>query len=164
MNIETALINSANGEKFEFDDIVKRLYKEDLDFEQLEAQLKLLTGIISQRRPEVKKVTSINTIVSLFNPEENAASHSQIAFAITNVVRLLQIYLLAPISAASGERSFSSKRRIKTYLRSTMTEERYNNLMVMHINKGRTNKLDLELIAKEFVRKNERRIRFFGKF
>ena len=51
----------------------------------------------------------------------------------------------------------------KTYLRSTMTEVRYNNLMALHVNKERTDKLDLNLIAKLFIQKNERRIRFFGK-
>ena len=94
MNIETALINSANGEKFKFDDIVKRLYKVDLDFEQL------LTGIISQRLPEVKNVTSINTIISLFNPEENTAS--QMIFAITNVVRLLGPVVRSPDKLSTG--------------------------------------------------------------
>ena len=67
--------------------------------------------------------------------------------ALSNVLRLLQFYLLAPMSAASGGRTFSSQRRVKTYLRSTMTEVRYNNLMVLHVNKERTDKLDLNLIA-----------------
>ena len=84
--------------------------------------------------------------------------------AMSNVVRLLQIYLLAPMSAVSGERSFSSQSLVKTYLRSTMTTARYNNLIIMHVNKARTDELDLSLIAKDFVLKNERRVRFFGKF
>ena len=161
-NIETVLINAANGRPFELNEAVKSLYKDDLDFDQLNAELKILEGIISQRLPEVKTVTSIDTITSIFSTEE---THSmQIIMAMTNVVRLLQIYLLAPMSAASGERSFSSQRVIKTYLRSTMTAARYNNLIVMHVNKARTDKLDLNLIAKDFVHKNERRVRFFGKF
>ena len=44
-----------------------------------------------------------------------------------------------------------------------MTAARYN-LIVMHVNKARTDELDLSLIAKDFVLKNERRVRFFGKF
>ena len=62
------------------------------------------------------------------------------------------------MSAASGERSFSGQRRVKTYLRSTMTEARYSNLMVLHVNKDRIDKLNLQVIA------CERRIGFFGKF
>ena len=162
MNIETVLINASNGCAFELNDAVKRLYKDDLDFDQLKAELMLLEGIISQRLPEVKTVTSIDTITSIFSTEETDSS--QIVMAMSNVVRLLQIYLLAPMSAASGERSFSSQRLVKMYLRSTMTAARYNNLIIMHVNKARTDELDLSLIAKDFVLKNERRVRFFGKF
>ena len=68
------------------------------------------------------------------------------------------------MSAASGERSFSGQRRVKTYLRSTMSEARYSNLMVLHVNKDRTDKLNLQVIAKDFVQKNERRIRFLENF
>jgi hypothetical protein len=144
---------------FELNDAVKRLYEDDLDFDQLKAELKLLEGIIFQRLPEVKKVTSIDTITSIFSTEETDSS--QILMAMSNVVRLLQIYLLAPMSAPSGERSFSSQRLVKTrYLRSTMTIL----LLCMHVNKARTDELDLSLIAKDFVLKNERRVRFFGKF
>ena len=148
---------------------MKRFYKDDLDFDQLKAELMLLEGIISQRLPEVKTVTSIDTItdiytilpnITIFSTEETDSS--QIVMAMSNVVRLLQIYLLAPMSAASGERSFSSQRLVKTYLRSTMAAARYNNLIIMHVNKARTEELDLSLIAKDFVLKNERRVRFFG--
>jgi hypothetical protein len=111
-------------------------------------------------------VTSTDTITSIFSTEETDSS--QIVMAMSNVVRVLQIYSLAPTSAPSGERSFSSQRLVKTYLRSTMTAARYNNIIVMHqcmhVNKARTDELDLSLIAKDFVLKNERRVRFFGKF
>ena len=62
MNIEAVLINASNGCAFELNDAVKRLYKAVLDFDQLKAELMLLEGIISQRLPEVKTVTSIDTI------------------------------------------------------------------------------------------------------
>ena len=85
--------------------------------------------------------------------------------AMSNVVRVLQIYSLAPMSAPSGERSFSSQRLVKTYLRSTMTADATTILLLcMHVNKARTDELDLSLIAKDFVLKSERRVRFFGKF
>ena len=45
------LINTSNGCAFELNDAVKRLYKDDLDFDQLNAELMLLEGIISQRPP-----------------------------------------------------------------------------------------------------------------
>ena len=161
--IETVLIAAANGLDFDHRNIekLKGLYRVDIDFEQLHGALKLLKGIIKQRLPEVKKVTSVDTITSLFCSDEAMV---QMNLVLSNVLQLLQIYLLAPMSAASGERTFSSQRRVKTYLRSTMTEVRYNNLMILHINKDRTDKINLNLIAKQFIQKNERRIKFFGKF
>ena len=122
MNIEAVLINASNGCVFELNDAVKRLCKDDLDFDQLKAELMLLEGIISQRLPEVKMVTSIDTTTSIFSTEE---ADSQIVMAMFNVVRLLQIYLLALMSAASGERSFSSQHLVKT-----MTAARYNYLII----------------------------------
>ena len=68
------------------------------------------------------------------------------------------------MSVASGERTFSVQRRLKSYLRATMTEKRYNNLLILHVHKHKTDELNLTDIAKEFVNRNERRINFFGKF
>ncbi len=160
--IETVLIAAANSLDFDLRNLdeLKHLYTADIDFEQLDGELKLLKGIIKQHLPEVKEVTSVHTITSLLC---NAEATVPINAVLHNVVRLLQSYLLAPMSAASGERSFSSQRRVKTYLRSTMTEARYSNLMVLHVDEDRTDKLNLNLIAKQFIQKKERRIRFFGK-
>ena len=79
-NIETMLINAANGRTFELNDTVKRLYKDDLDFDQLSAELKLLEGIVLHRLPEVKMATSIDTITSIFSTKE--ANIAQIILAV----------------------------------------------------------------------------------
>ncbi|XP_064420758.1 52 kDa repressor of the inhibitor of the protein kinase-like [Latimeria chalumnae] len=160
ISIEDALINAANGKEFAFSDKVRNIYSVsgDIDFEQLEAELKLLTGIIKQQLPEVKEVTSIDTIVSLLS------DWCDTKLLLSNVYRLLQIYLLAPMCIASGERSFSAQRCVKTYLRSTMSEKRYNNLLMLHVHKDRTDEIDLKCIAREFVQRNQRRLNFFGKF
>jgi hypothetical protein len=84
-------------------------------------------------------------------------------FVVPNIVRLLQIYLLAPMSAATAERTFSVQRRMKSYLRSTMTQKRYNNLLMLNIHKERIDSVDLRALAKAFAEKNDKRIRFFGK-
>ena len=54
------------------------LYKDDLDFDQLNAELMLLEGIISQRLPEVKTVASIDTITSIFSTEDIADRHGNV--------------------------------------------------------------------------------------
>ena len=52
-----------------------------------------------------------------------------------NVEIILNILLTMPISIASGERSFSSLKRVKTYLRNTMTEDRLNFTSILYINR-----------------------------
>ena len=77
------------------------------------------------------------------------------------VDKLLHIYLTVPVTTATAERSFSALRRIKTYLRSTMSEERLNNLMLLHVHKELS---DISEVAQIFVSANSRRQRFFGNF
>lgn len=43
-----------------------------------------------------------------------------------SVLKLFQILATLPVSTASNERTFSNLKRIKTYLRNTMTEVRIN--------------------------------------
>ena len=53
---------------------------------------------------------------------------------------------------------FSVHRRVKTYLRSIMSQNRLNHLMMLAVYKEITDKLDLVECAKEFVSGNEHRI------
>jgi hypothetical protein len=50
-----------------------------------------------------------------------------------NIRRLILILATLPITTATAERSFSTLRRLKTYLRSTMNEERLNGLALLSI-------------------------------
>ena len=77
---------------------------------------------------------------------------------------LVIILLGIPPANATSERTFSALHRVKTYLRSTMTQTRMNNLITLHVHKERTDPLDLKAIANEFTARNERRRCVFGKF
>ena len=67
------------------------------------------------------------------------------------------------MSAATAE-TFSVQRRTKNYLRNAMTERRYNNLLILSIQKEKTDSINLVELAKQFVQKNDRGLKFFGKF
>ena len=69
-----------------------------------------------------------------------------------------------PASNATSECSFSALRRVKAYLRSTMGQERLNNLMLLHTHKELTDDLDLKNVATEFISGSEHRLSIFGKF
>ena len=125
--IEIAFLNAANQEPIEFSDTLRKTYSNKIDFDQVIAELKLLHSLMKQCLPDVKRATSLDTVISVVNYGQNRLILPK------SVVHLIQIYLLAPISAASAERSFSVQRQIKSYLRNTMSEKRYNNLLVLKV-------------------------------
>ena len=67
---------------------------------------------------------------------------------------LMTIFATLPVTTATGERSFSSLKFIKNYLRSTMGEDRLNGLAHLFIN--RDIKLDYQSVIEEFGRCNRR--------
>ena len=83
---------------------------------------------------------------------------------LSEVCTLLRLLLVTPASNAVSKRSFSALRRVKTYLRSTMNQERLNHLMMLHIHRELTDQLNLVETANEFICGNEHRLTLFGKF
>lgn len=45
-----------------------------------------------------------------------------------NIYKMLQVALTLPVSSATCERSFSAMRRIKTWVRTSMLQDRFTNL------------------------------------
>ena len=69
-----------------------------------------------------------------------------------------------PTTNAVSERSFSAMRRLYTYLRTNMSQNRLNNMMVLHVHKEKTDALKLVNVANEFVFGCKHRLKQFGKF
>ena len=61
-----------------------------------------------------------------------------------NLSTLYHIFLTLPISSAGAERSFSRLKLIKSYLRSTMTEERLSGLALLSIERQFSTELDYD--------------------
>ena len=70
---------------------------------------------------------------------------------LSELVRLL---LVISVSSSTAERSFSCLRRLKTYLRSTMAQERLNHLLILNMHQDKTDLIDLRSIARDFVSLN----------
>jgi len=65
-----------------------------------------------------------------------------------NVSVLLQLLVTLPVTTATAERSFSTLKRLKTYLRSSMSDERLTSLSLIHIHAETTPTEALEVINK----------------
>ena len=83
---------------------------------------------------------------------------------LSEVVKAVKLLLVMPATNAISERSFSALKRVKTYLRSTMKDNRLNHLMILHVHKNKTDALDLISIANTFVRESSDRNERFGTF
>jgi hypothetical protein len=71
-----------------------------------------------------------------------------------NVYKLLKIVVTLPITTATAERSFSTMRRLKTYLRNTMAENRLNELAQLNIH--RTIEVNPEVVLDELAKKKRK--------
>jgi hypothetical protein len=71
-----------------------------------------------------------------------------------------RILLTMPVTVAYAERSFSKLKLIKSYLRSTMSQERLSGLAMISIEKDIVEKLDYSSLISTFASKNARRILF----
>src|SRR5690606_3287598 len=74
------------------------------------------------------------------------------------VHRMLRILLALPVSVATAERSFSALRRLKTWLRNRMVEERLVGLALLHVHRDIL--IDVEELIDQFAFKKSRRLEF----
>jgi hypothetical protein len=73
--------------------------------------------------------------------------------AFSEFDKLVTIACTLPISTASCERSFSTLRIIKSYLRTTMANDRLYDLMLLGIHRARASKLNFDDVVLRFARK-----------
>jgi hypothetical protein len=73
-----------------------------------------------------------------------------------NMHNIFLVLLTMPVSTASAERSFSSIKRLKSYLRSTVGADRLNGLALLHIHHDKS--VDVEAVLQKFDSSGHRRI------
>ena len=134
---------------------VLKHYHNDFVASSLETQLELLPGMFSSL-PEKPTLSTIRAYITGLSP----ATH----IGISEVCILLKLILVIPATNAISERSASVLRRVKTYLRTSMSQMRVNNLCVLHAHKDRTDGLSIVSCLNDFVSSRERRFEVFGKF
>ena len=76
------------------------------------------------------------------------------AMLLPNVAFLLKLLATIPVSNAEAERSFSALKRLKTYMRSVMGQDRLTGLALMHVHCEI--EIDTEAVIDKFCESNRR--------
>ena len=169
---ETIILDAANDRlqslKTDSAEAVETLsvYGNIIDLQKLDSQLRMLPSVIATVNEEmsqrdtsflpVKQMSSVRSATEILTLSSFAKN------LCSEVYNLCIIYLTVPMTSATAERSFSTMRRIKTYLRQTMGQQRLNDLMLLHIHKQRTDEINIATVMRLFVNCKEERVRYFG--
>ena len=135
---------------------VMEFYQGDFNSFELETQLEVFSSMKIQKNGDSITFHDIHRHFKVLD-------HSQ-HLLMPQVVKVVKFLLLMPATNAVSERSASAMRRIKTYLRSTMTQCRLNNVMVLHIHKHLTDSLNYIKILNKFTSAKEDRRQQFRHF
>ena len=107
---------------------------------------------MSQRKEESerrKKKTPINLLKWI---KEN-----EFQTIYPNIDIALRMCVCTAVTNCSGERSFSTLKRIKNYLRTTTSQERFNALALLNIENELLNSIDFDLLIDKFSQMKCRR-------
>ncbi|KAM3833954.1 zinc finger MYM-type protein 1-like [Diretmus argenteus] len=117
----------------------------DIDGTQLAHELRSLPDLPCQKITQLELLQFIH--------------ENELAEIYPNLWTALRVALTLPVTVASAERSFSRLKLIKTYLRSTMSQERLSGLAVISINRQLAEKISYDDIIDDFASRKARRVR-----
>ncbi|XP_055308009.1 uncharacterized protein LOC129572116 [Sitodiplosis mosellana] len=120
----------------------------DIDAEELCNELRIVGKIMESHQIE-------HTIDIL-----NEIAKKRLENSLPNAVIAYKILLTLPVSVATGERTFSKLKLTKTYLRSTMLQERLSNLAIISIEQDVAKTLNYDQIIDEFAHLKARKCNF----
>ncbi|KAL5270406.1 hypothetical protein ACHWQZ_G001209 [Mnemiopsis leidyi] len=130
---------------------LQSLYNKDLSSDFVEQLLDLKTEL----REELLTASHSKELLELI-------FERQLQTLYPEVVTGLVLFLTLPVTVASAERSFSKLKLIKTYLRSTMSQDRLRHFALLSIEHKEAGKLDKSLIIKKFASAKVRRSKRFN--
>ena len=91
----------------------------------------MLPHILAARKVSVGNM-DVKDLIDFFQKLESPEK-----LLLSEVIKVVKIFLAMPATNAISERSFSALRRVKTYLRSTTSDQRLSNIMTLHVHKDR---------------------------
>ena len=138
-DIEKLVVGSCNGENVNLSSLSKGMYAVDIIIDNFIVYVLMLPDMVrtgnTNHQLGISRVTSMNTVCEIFN----TCGFPKIM--LCEVDHLLRIYLTFPLTSSTAERTFS--RCLKSCLRSSMTQKRWNHLVLLHTHHQRTDNLTL---------------------
>ena len=131
IDVENLLLKNANESQVDIciPESVIRTYEKDLNFENIKLVKAITRSYLKAHKITgytIKKVTNIRTLCEIFN------SNPVVKMMCPELHVLLKLYMTVPVTTANTERMFSVMRRVKTYLCSSMSQERLNHTILLH--------------------------------
>ena len=155
-NLESFLLQNVNHPEQNNEELersISEIYGNDIDLTAFKVESNVLRTILKTKPVSLRDV--YKEIKSCAKGEPGL---------IPNIVHTIKLLLVNPATSCTPERSFSTARRLKTWLTATMKSKRFNSLTVLHIHKEMTDGIDLIEVGNEFVSAREGRQNYFGKF
>lgn len=136
-------IRFSNLHKLEFFDLVKKdnfsSYSEEFPQGQFESLLKMYPVFDpTALKNEVITIYSDETLLEAYNTTAEMITfiyENDLISSLPEIYKLLTIIATIPITSCSVERSFSTLKRVKTFARNTISQDRLTNVSLISIEK-----------------------------
>jgi len=135
-------------------DTVSAFYKLDRDL--LEADF----GIFKNVKADDETLNSSTTASEIYE----ALHQADLIQMLPELHKIMKIFAIIPATTCTAERSFSGLRRMKTYLRNTMGQDRLNSVALINIERCYANKVienDIDSVIDTFAKRKHRHRYFF---
>lgn len=142
--MEQVLLSASKGEETTRQNLHFLECYPELNVAQLLRELPLFNVILQQG--EVQTFEHFHDILKCIEMLPQST-----VLLIPNILQLMKLIMVFPSTAASSERSFSVLRRIKTHMRSTMSQKRLTEVSLCHVHKKRTMLVDVKDVSKTFI-------------
>ena len=122
----------------------------DVDARDLFSELQVLQVMLPKEAYETDKPWTSIKILEFVKSDD----------MFPNVMIAYRILLTIPVTVASAERSFSKLKLLKSYLRTTMTQDRLNGLAILSIENDMLENIKYDSIIDDFAYKSATRRHF----
>lgn len=114
----------------------------DFDIDRLQLHKKMFFDHIDRKKIVLNDLTKISIFLQ---------NNKDVRDLCSEYTKFTKILLVAPQSVCVAERSFSSLKLLKTYVRANTTQKRTNDLALLYVHRDVANELDMDVLIDEFI-------------